>query len=72
MQVYCFYILDTARGGCRDTDRSLHVSLSRFLSPTPSPLTCSPIQCLENPLFSFLKPPILPVSMAAPLPGRPP
>lgn len=37
MQVYCFYILDTARGGCRDTDRSLHVSLSRFVSYTISP-----------------------------------
>lgn len=39
--------------------------LRGFLSPIPSPLTWSPIQCLENPFSSFPNPLILPVSLAA-------
>lgn len=54
-EVSFFYILDTARGRCRENDRRLHVSLGftrrgNLCTPTPSPLTCLPIQCLENPL----------------------
>lgn len=71
LNTHIFYMLDRAWGECKENDRRLHICLG-FSLLHHLPLPAWPPQCLKIPLFLPKPPPILHVSSAAPLPGKPP